>query len=1118
MNSRSTKDPPPKPLGGRDPPVPVVPFTTSHALDINASNSSHQSMFVESTPTAPTALTAMETSDAMDSDGGSVPPHHHTQGQLSDPFNDKQRGLIRSDPAGAPEFDEEDEGSFDDEDDDHRPGSGTGAGAESTGRWTRQEHELFLDALKRHGKEWKKVASMVKTRTVVQTRTHAQKYFQKLAKSSGGTFTTSEEVQASAEKLAKKVAMKRASKRSEPSPPTHTASFGALETPQPHSHAQALRRGPAANYYPLETDELTPFAAQIITPLASSMSAPPPPPSYDFFPQPSPAACGKRKHAELQAAEMLAGSAQSSRATNGPSLMDAEGVQTLFHLRDQGAEHRGSTGRRLRAAQGLSLTIEHPDGLGAPASANDPGTPWEVEIQALSAGQARRFSLSSSGSNADLKVSVSTPSEQRRFLSQVRAVIAEGDVMALKALFGAAEASAENHSTSEVVAEGMDESVLAADAEHQPMADGSAARDLIRRSLNKTNSANEQSVLHDAILSDTPAAVVLDMCKLLVDMGASVKATSNGMNTGLHFSARKGLDKVGRLLLAKGCLVNALNADGDAAVHIAARAGHAAFLEMLISLGANFHLRNAAALSPIDLAGVNARDSNEREGLRHLMLTLEPRLRTLVLYHEDFLEHSVRKASDWEAPDRMLQIMRRLADSREFADYEVEISNQFDKGDVVLLGRAHSADYLAFVNTLSKQVQGKVNEGGTRRDDAKAVPFTPHLQRFLSQRSSTEELQPAPAIVSSDTSFSAGTLNAARRAAGAVAYGVDRVLLGRNRNVFCVVRPPGHHAGHLGLLDGAHSCGFCIFNNVAAGALHALEDHHCERVAIVDLDIHHGNGTEDIVRRYPTPSRLLFFSLHLYDEDEGNKFQFYPGTGKVDDHVHNIINVPLQPLWRQTSATAAATDSSSDGMSSPLDENLAGREAYRRAITQRLIPSLRAFNPSLILLSMGFDALSGDVGNCKHSGGKAGPLKGMDLTCEDVAWVTTEVMKIADICCNGRLVSVLEGGYGQYAGNGSRVTSYSTRSSAATDAAGPLLIDADAVETQMNRSLLADAAATHLHRLVDPYPPIPVDHIPTAAASIADSISKDRDGSSKERSSRSSGRAMVPPPLPAKRP
>lgn len=156
--------------------------------------------------------------------------------------------------------------------------------------------------------------------------------------------------------------------------------------------------------------------------------------------------------------------------------------------------------------------------------------------------------------------------------------------------------------------------------------------------------------------------------------------------------------------------------------------------------------------------------------------------------------------------------------------------------------------------------------------DSMPLPFTPQVQKFVLHQSN-QELKTDHC----DTSFSAGTLRAARRAAGAVAHAVDRVMLGRNRNAFCCVRPPGHHAGYDGLLTGAKSCGFCIFNSVAAGALHALDNHTCERVAIIDLDVHHGNGTEDIVRRYPQPHRLFFFSLHLYDKDQ--TYEFFPGVG-----------------------------------------------------------------------------------------------------------------------------------------------------------------------------------------------------------------------------------------------
>jgi acetoin utilization deacetylase AcuC-like enzyme len=159
------------------------------------------------------------------------------------------------------------------------------------------------------------------------------------------------------------------------------------------------------------------------------------------------------------------------------------------------------------------------------------------------------------------------------------------------------------------------------------------------------------------------------------------------------------------------------------------------------------------------------------------------------------------------------------------------------------------------------------------------MPFTPQVRKHMKPESSDN---PAVKNVNTcDTSFSVGSLDAARRAAGAVMTAVDRVLRGRNRNAFCVVRPPGHHAGRKGLLADASSHGFCIFNSVAAGALHALEspEHRLSRVAIVDIDVHHGNGTEEIVRTFQSPERLLFFSIHLYDKDKDapGGYEFYPG-------------------------------------------------------------------------------------------------------------------------------------------------------------------------------------------------------------------------------------------------
>ena len=294
----------------------------------------------------------------------------------------------------------------------------------------------------------------------------------------------------------------------------------------------------------------------------------------------------------------------------------------------------------------------------------------------------------------------------------------------------------------------------------------------------------------------------------------------------------------------------------------------------------------------------------------------------------------------------------------------------------------------------------------------------------------------------------------------------DSVLVGRNRNAFCVVRPPGHHAGINGLLSDAESCGFCLFNNVAAGAMHALSDEknrpRCERCAIVDVDAHHGNGTEEIVRKCQDSERLLFFSVHLYDHDKpkkgGFQYKFFPGTGSEDDVAHNVINVPIAPMWRerevvkgisqssnppvpveprqtrqrsrkangaesgdqQSAASRSGSNSSGTTESSSAADGAAsdpaqpasassssapaqsapqcpphylsgtGRLAYRRAIQHRLLPALRAFNPDLIILSTGFDAAGGDVGNARHytNGTEA---VGLDLEPRDFAWTARKV-------------------------------------------------------------------------------------------------------------------------------
>ena len=169
-----------------------------------------------------------------------------------------------------------------------------------------------------------------------------------------------------------------------------------------------------------------------------------------------------------------------------------------------------------------------------------------------------------------------------------------------------------------------------------------------------------------------------------------------------------------------------------------------------------------------------------REELRRILLTAEPRLRTLILHHPDCLEHSARQPSEWEGPDRLDGILRNIQDVTVFPEYELEITSQFKKASVEMLGRVHSAEYIAFVDALSKQVQQmeENNEGGSSASAGPSqgisVPFTPQVQKHILHRAK-DDVKDADVC---DTTFSSGTLRAARRAAGAVAYAVDRVLTG----------------------------------------------------------------------------------------------------------------------------------------------------------------------------------------------------------------------------------------------------------------------------------------------------------------------------------------------------
>ncbi len=206
-----------------------------------------------------------------------------------------------------------------------------------------------------------------------------------------------------------------------------------------------------------------------------------------------------------------------------------------------------------------------------------------------------------------------------------------------------------------------------------------------------------------------------------------------------------------------------------------------------------------------------------------------------------------------------------------------------------------------------------------------------------------------------DTTMNPHSLSAALRAAGAVVLGVDLVMSDRSKLVFCNVRPPGHHA------ERKRAMGFCIFNNIAVGAAHALHEYRLERVAIMDFDVHHGNGTEDIFQDNPD---VLYCSTFQHP--------FYPYSG-ADVESEHIINVALP-------------------------EGAEGSQ-FRAAVVSYWLPKLEAFKPELIFISAGFDAHIED------------DMAGLRLLETDFAWVTTKIREIAEQHASGRIVSVLEGGY-----------------------------------------------------------------------------------------------------------
>ena len=212
-------------------------------------------------------------------------------------------------------------------------------------------------------------------------------------------------------------------------------------------------------------------------------------------------------------------------------------------------------------------------------------------------------------------------------------------------------------------------------------------------------------------------------------------------------------------------------------------------------------------------------------------------------------------------------------------------------------------------------------------------------------------------VLDPDTVISSGSINATLRASGAACFAVDQIFERKARNAFCATRPPGHHA------ERALAMGFCLVNHVAVAARHALAVHPVDRVAILDFDVHHGNGTQAIFEQSP---EVLYISSH--------QMPLFPGTGHPDETgVGNILNLPLKAA--------------------------AGSAEFRRAWTRKGLPKLADFAPDLIVISAGFDAHQKD------------PIGQLNLKDVDFTWITSAICEYAAEACGSRVISVLEGGY-----------------------------------------------------------------------------------------------------------
>ena len=550
------------------------------------------------------------------------------------------------------------------------------------------------------------------------------------------------------------------------------------------------------------------------------------------FPEPSPAACGSRKMAEIAAAQMLAGVVGASVANTEVKRPSVSGTAAVAAAATAAQAVSNGALPSVAATPFSDTTARTEDDKPTPPPAATSTENTSTENPTSTFGNTGGRGLALQIVNPDTLTNETSWDRKKRSIPQSPITPWDGQLEALVSHVKQQEATQENNSPTETAQNGniAEESAALKQTEQKPssyqlplplrspqtalqaaVCKGSvdevsqicaqlAASNSIAM-LNERNDAGFHPFHFAAALGllggfGSNSEVASNICRVLIDSGADVTSRDKEGNTPVHWAARAGHSGMLNMFLSMSCPLDAQNDEGETALHWAMRAGmrSTGAVKTLVENGAIVNVFNLKARRPLDVAAEGFEGDNvktlakERRSTRWNLMRCSSQCRTLVLHHQECLDHLAKSDHDWEVPDRIGNIMSTLAnrtvencgpdDEQNFNPYEVTVSDDFERATLELLSRIHSAEYLSFVNDLSKELERKrkqhlIAESQSNSSDyvpekpMQVVPFTPMVQRKILKEEKTKDND------HSDTAFSVGSLKAARRAAGAVQHAVD---------------------------------------------------------------------------------------------------------------------------------------------------------------------------------------------------------------------------------------------------------------------------------------------------------------------------------------------------------